>query len=86
MSWDEKAFKEKLENTHTFPGSYSFKFIVTPQHQKEVEALVNNADIKLRPSSGNKYISITLSKEMETSQAVIDVYNKAHTIEGIIAL
>lgn len=86
MSWDEKAFKEKLENNHDFPGDYIFKFIVKPEHRQEVESLVSDAVIKLKPSSGNKYVSITINKKMNSSQEVIDVYNQAYKIEGIIAL
>ncbi len=86
MSWDEGSFLEKLEGTHQFPDNYTFKFIVKPQHQKTVESLVKDADIKLKPSSGNKYVSITISAMMNSSKEVVDVYKKAHTIEGIIAL
>lgn len=86
MSWDEKAFVEKLEGTHEFPDNYTFKFIVKPEHQKKVESLVPDAEIKLKPSSGNKYVSVTLSKKMNTSQEVVDVYKQANKIEGIIAL
>lgn len=86
MSWDEQAFKEKLENNHDFPGEYIFKFIVKPEHEEEVRSLLSDAAVKLKPSSGNKYVSITLSKKMDSSESVIDVYKKAHTIEGIIAL
>lgn len=86
MSWDEASFLEKLEGTHQFPDSYAFKFIVKPEHQKAVESLVKNAEIKLKPSSGNKYVSITITAMMKSSKEVVDVYKKAHTIEGIIAL
>ena len=86
MSWDESAFKEKLENNHEFPGGYTFKFIVKPEQEQEVKSLLVGADVKLKPSSGNKYVSVTLNKEMQSSQEVIEVYKKAHTIEGIIAL
>jgi len=86
MSWDENAFKEKLESNHEFPGEYIFKFIVKPEHQAEVEGLLEGADIKLKPSSGNKYVSITLHKKMSSSEEVIEVYKEAHKIEGIIAL
>ena len=54
MSWDEQAFKEKLENNHTFPGAYIFKFIVKPEHAEEVIALLENAEVKRKPSSGQK--------------------------------
>ena len=86
MSWDEQAFKEKLENNHEFPGAYVFKFIVKPEHEEEVKSLLEDAEVKLKQSSGNKYVSVTMNKRMESSQEVIEVYKKAHTIEGIIAL
>jgi len=86
MSWDEQAFKEKLESNHEFPGEYIFKFIVKPEHEEEVKSLLIDAEVKLKQSSGNKYVSVTMNKKMESSQEVIDVYKKAHTIEGIIAL
>ena len=86
MSWDEEAFIEKLENNHDFPGKYMFKFIVKPEHQQRVESLVADADISLKPSSGNKYVSITIHAHMETSTAVVDVYKEAKKIEVIISL
>lgn len=86
MSWDEASFLEKLEASHQFPDEYTFKFIVKPEHQAKVESLLPGADIKLKPSSGNKYVSVTLSRVMATSQEVVEVYKQANKIEGIIAL
>ena len=86
MSWGEQSFLEKLEGTHQFPGNYTFKFIVKPIHQKMVEELISGAEISLKPSSGNKYVSVTLSAHMNSSQEVVDIYKQAHQIEGIIAL
>ncbi len=86
MSWDEASFLEKLEGTHQFPEQYTFKFIVKPEHQAQVESLVPGAIIKLKPSSGNKYVSVTLTREMGTSQEVVEVYKAANKIDGIIAL
>ncbi|WP_436514567.1 DUF493 family protein [Ekhidna sp. To15] len=86
MSWDEKSFLEKLEGAHQFPDNYTFKFIVKPEHQAKVEALLPGAEVKLKPSSGNKYVSVTMSRMMDTSKDVVDVYVQANKIEGIIAL
>ena len=86
MSWDEAAFIEKLENNHTFPGEYVFKFIVKPEHQEKVVSLVKEAQVKLKPSSGNKYMSITMVSQMKSSADVVEVYKEAKKIEGIIAL
>lgn len=86
MSWDEQAFKEKLVNNHDFPGEYIFKFITKPEHQTKVESLLKDAKVKLKPSSGNKYVGVTMQKKMASSQDVIEVYKEAYKIEGIIAL
>ena len=86
MSWDEGSFLEKLEATHEFPERYTFKFIVKPEHQGRVESLVPDADVRLKPSSGNKYVSVTLTKVMGSSEEVVEVYRQANKIEGIIAL
>lgn len=86
MSWDTDAFIEKLENNHQFPGNYTFKFIVKPKDQKIVEQLVHGAEVSIKPSSGNKYVSVTLNAKMDSSHEVVEVYKKAKKIEGIIAL
>ncbi|GAB4249608.1 MAG: hypothetical protein Tsb0034_28950 [Ekhidna sp.] len=86
MSQDIAAFQEKLENNHEFPGSYSFKFIVKQEHQPKVEALVPGGDIKLKPSSGNTYVSVTIKAHMQSSLDVVSVYQEAKKIEGIISL
>ena len=86
MSWDEQSFLEKLEGTHQFPGQYIFKFIVKNEHQSKVEELLSEATVSLKPSSGNKYVSVTLTATMSSSEEVVTVYKKAHQIEGIIAL
>ena len=40
MAWNELAFKEKLENEHSFPGQYIFKFIVPIDKENEVLAIL----------------------------------------------
>ena len=86
MSWDSKAFKEKLEDQHSFPGTYIFKFIVPSESIDLVKVVWEEGEITLKPSSKGKYTSVTIKGQMPTSDAVIMVYEKAHEIEGIIAL
>lgn len=86
MSWNINAFIEKLENNHDFPGQYTFKFIVKPEQRGKVEQLVPNAKVAVKPSSGNKYVSVTLNAMMVSSKDVVEVYKEAQKIEGIIAL
>ncbi|MEP1094904.1 MAG: DUF493 domain-containing protein [Cyclobacteriaceae bacterium] len=86
MNFKENEFKEKLEGAHSFPGGYTFKFIVKSEDQKKVEELVDEAEIKIKTSSGNKYVSVTLEAKVKSSDEVIAVYKKAKKIEGLIAL
>ncbi|MDE0471043.1 MAG: DUF493 family protein [Ekhidna sp.] len=86
MSWDEQAFREKLENNHNFPGEYTFKFIIKSEHENKVTSLLEGAEVKIKPSSGNKYSGVTLSRRMQSSREVIEVYRKAYKLKGIISL
>lgn len=86
MSWDIESFREKVEFEHSFPGIYTFKFIV-PMHKKdEILELLPEGDISFRESSNRTYISITAKTSQETSQGVLDVYIAANRVEGCIAL
>ncbi|MBV6644334.1 MAG: DUF493 family protein [Cyclobacteriaceae bacterium] len=86
MSWNVAAFKEKIEDQHRFPGPYVFKFIVPKEKKDEVIALLPVGDLSFKASSGEKYISITLKSSLKSSDEVLEVYQKVHRIEGLIAL
>jgi putative lipoic acid-binding regulatory protein len=86
MSWDVASFKEKLESEHSFPGYYSFKFIVPNGQKEEVLNILPKGELVQKHSSNKKYISLTLKAEVNSSDEIVAVYQKAHTIEGIVAL
>ncbi len=86
MSWDVKSFREKIEQQHSFPGTYIFKFIVPPDKKDEVVGYLPEGELTFRNSSNKKYISITLKSDVNHSDDIIRVYEKVHLVEGIIAL
>ncbi len=86
MNWDVQQFKEKLEANHDFPCAYMFKFIVPLNKKEALIDLLPKVALKIKTSTTNKFVSITLSVEMESSDKVIDIYNQAYQIEGIIAI
>lgn len=86
MSWNKAAFKEKLIQEHRFPGLYLFKFIVPMAKADEVLSILPEGDISNKPSKNNNYISITLKATMGAADDVIEVYERAYLIDGIIAL
>ncbi len=86
MSWDREAFKSKVENEHDFPGEYVFKFIIPAYKKDDVTSLLPKGELSFRSSSGSKYLSITLRARLNSAEEVVTVYEKTHSIEGIVAL
>ena len=86
MTVDKKAFREKLEEVHTFPTLYMFKFIVPKDKVNDVEAIFPKNEVTLKPSSGGKYLSATAKVMASSSDQIIEIYEKAQNIEGLIAL
>lgn len=86
---DLVAFKEKLDNTHTFPTTYTYKFIVTSTDSliQEVRNLFKpESTLILKQSSNKKYTSVTAKQHELNSDHIIDTYLKAKEIQGIISL
>ena len=86
MNRDTEQFKKKLEANHDFPCSYMFKFIVPIRKKEVLLNLLPKVAIKTRRSTSNKFVSITLSMEIESSDKVIDIYKQVYQVEGLIAM
>lgn len=83
---DYLRFKERLDNNHIWPSVYMFKFIVPTGREEAINRLFQKNQLSSRYSKNKKYISITAQALMKSSDEVIRVYEKAHTVEGVIAL
>ncbi len=93
MEQDRDAFftklKQQLDDQTEFPSVYLFKFIIPNDNQKLalVEALFGpEAQVSIRNSRNDKYLSISAKELMLNAESVIQRYEKASTIEGIISL
>ncbi|QOI96330.1 MAG: DUF493 family protein [Flammeovirgaceae bacterium] len=81
-----QSFRLKLDQHYRWPSLYMFKFIVPKERAEEVIQLFPLHTGTQKKSSQGKYISITIQMMMPSSEAVIEVYRKAATIDGLIAL
>lgn len=66
-----------------------FKFIIPNENEKmaQVSALFDeNSEIAYHNSSQGKYVSVSVKEVMLSADSVIEVYEKASKIEGIISL
>jgi uncharacterized protein len=80
------SFREKLDNHYAWPSLYLFKFIVPTGKEQEVKKLFPRHTTSDKLSSQGNYTSISIEIMMPSSDAVIEVYEKASHIEGIVAL
>jgi putative lipoic acid-binding regulatory protein len=79
-------FREKLDQHHVWPSLYMFKFIVPTGKENEVKQLFPNHTVTEKLSTKGNYTSITVQMMMPSGEAVIEVYVRASSIEGIVAL
>ena len=86
MEKSTQAFKAKLEETHSFPALYMFKFVVPSAQIDEVISLFPKNEVQLKPSSAGKYTSVTCRMMVSSSDQIIDTYEHASKIEGVISL
>jgi putative lipoic acid-binding regulatory protein len=84
-NWNE-SLREKLDQYYTWPSLYTFKFIVPKGKESEVKKLFPDQETSERQSKNGNYTSITLNLMMDSSDQVVEIYQKVSAIEGIIAL
>lgn len=79
-------FREQLNDSYSWPSLYMFKFIVPAGKEQEVKNLFPKHDVAERPSKNGNYVSVTAEIMAGSSDQVIDIYEAASNIKGLIAL
>lgn len=80
-----QGLREQLEKLE-WPRIYPFKFIVPIDKVNEVYALFRKQDTTTRVSKKGNYISVTAKPFMYNSDKVIEMYQRASRIDGLMAL
>lgn len=86
---DYTTLREKLEANPEWPRVYFFKFIVPSDNQKlaQVEALFGpEAQVSLKQSSKGNFVSVSAKELMLSADGIINRYQEAAKIEGLMAL
>jgi putative lipoic acid-binding regulatory protein len=81
-----EEFIKMLDQEHQWPTWYMFKFIVPRGNEHELVALFPEGEASVRASSKGKYRSVTSKVMMSSADDVLDIYEKARQIEGVLAL
>lgn len=86
---EEIKLRYQLDNLHTWPSEYMFKFIVPDDDEKrhQIEQLFGEkADIRSRLSSKGTYSAYSIVMVAESTDEVVNIYRKAGEIEGLRSL
>ena len=89
MTDDQKDFnfKSLLDEQYQFPCCYTFKFVVAANKKTDVMGLLGEGVmIEERSSKMGKYIGLTFSQIVQSSEEVIATYRRISSIEGVISL
>ena len=81
--------RKQLDETHTWPCDFMFKFIVPKGNENEaaLRAIFGlKAKFKFRDSKTGKYRSFTIVDHVDSADAVFARYEAAAKIPGIISL
>ncbi len=81
--------RKKLNESGSWPRVYFFKFIVPSDNKKlaQVEALFGSeAQVSLKQSNKGNYVSVSAKELMLDADGVIDRYERASKIKGLMAL
>ncbi len=81
-----EEMKDLLDKSQVWPGEYTFKFIVPKDHLLEAHALFDGEKTMDRQSSNGRYVGVSLTKTMQSADEVLEIYERARSIPGLIAL
>ncbi len=81
--------RKALDQVHTWPAVYMFKFILEPE-QVKIDALLalfpKEAEVLRKYSTGGKYVSLTVREVMLNAEEVVSRYDRTSLIPGVIVL
>lgn len=85
MSTTERL-KKLLEEKHTEPFTYHFKFVMPLSSVEDFSKLIPGIQTQSRMSSNSKYVSISFDFDAGTAQDIIDIYTRVQSIPGLLSL
>ncbi|MAI23360.1 MAG: DUF493 domain-containing protein [Flavobacteriales bacterium] len=84
-----ERLREQLNDTHTWPCDFTFKFIVSSDGAGEADlrAIFSDAaTFSFRASRNGRYTAFTISDSVMSAEEVFNRYESAAKIPGIISL
>lgn len=81
-----ESFKALLDEQNDWPTEYVFKFIVPKAGLVDIRSVFDGQEIVVRASTRGNYLSITATLTVSSSEEIVEVYEKAGDVPGVISL
>ncbi|MBX2971661.1 MAG: DUF493 domain-containing protein [Flavobacteriales bacterium] len=81
--------RQTLEKIQEWPSVYMYKFIFEPDRERLDKLLVlfpPESEILRKYSANGKYLALTVKEVMMSADDVVDRYDRASEIPGVITL
>lgn len=82
----EDKFKELLDQSYQWPDYYDFKFIIKTDDKHLLLEKLQGMQLTEHPSKNGTYTSVTARKLIHTTQEIIDIYESAGSVKGVMSL
>ena len=85
----EKELKDLLDHHYDWPDTFMFKFIYKSNQETEdrlKEIFSENSEFTIKSSTKQNFNSMSVKHLASSAKEVMDIYNKASEIEGVISL
>lgn len=86
MNDNHEQFAQRLDEHHQWPCPYTFKFIVPTQNLEKLTEVFPDQQLSFRESKNGKFTSVTMESTMCSSKEVMDIYQKAAQVPGVMSL
>lgn len=88
---DREAALHLLREQHSFPGPFEFRVVVRPDARERVVDAVRAAiglgrvlETSERPSKNERYFSVRVLAEVDSAEAVLDVFAVLSELDGVL--
>lgn len=82
----EDKFRELLDQSYQWPDYYDFKFIIKTDDKHLLLEKLAGMQLTEHPSKNGNYTSVTARKLIHNTQEIIDVYESAGSVKGVMSL
>ncbi len=81
-----EQFRQLLDQTYQWPDYYVWKFIVKIEIQDHVISHLTAHEVNVKLSEKGNYVSISARKLVQTTDEVLEIYERISCINGVMSL